>query len=136
MSEALAQPLSVTETAAPPIESFEHLYRETFRRVYGYVASLLRDPSAAEEVTAQAFERAYRKRATFRPGRGSAEAWLFGTARNAALDELRHRRRRRSRQSRSMSAGARDRRSSPRTRSAAPRFGARSPRSGPASVTW
>jgi RNA polymerase sigma-70 factor (ECF subfamily) len=94
MSEALAQPLSMTETAAPPIESFEHLYRETFRRVYGYVASLLRDPSAAEEVTAQAFERAYRKRATFRPGRGSAEAWLFGIASKAALDELRHRRRR------------------------------------------
>ena len=51
-------------------------------------------PSAAEEVTAQAYERAYRKRASFRPGRGSPEAWLFGIARNAALDELRRRRRR------------------------------------------
>ena len=79
--------------AATP-ESFEELYRRTFPRVYAYVASLLRDRSAAEEVTAQAFERAYRRRATYRPGRGPVEAWLFGIARNAALDELRRRGRR------------------------------------------
>ena len=62
--------------------------------MYAYVASLLRDRSAAEDVTAQAFERAYRKRRGYRPSRGSAEAWLFGIARNAALDELRRRKRR------------------------------------------
>jgi RNA polymerase sigma-70 factor (ECF subfamily) len=45
-------------------------------------------------VTAQAFERAYRRRATYRARRGSPEAWLFGIARNAALDELRRRGRR------------------------------------------
>ena len=38
-----------------------------------------------------AFERAYRKRSRFDSRRGSARAWLFGIARNAALDELRHR---------------------------------------------
>jgi RNA polymerase sigma-70 factor (ECF subfamily) len=62
--------------------------------VYGYVATLLRDRTAAEEVTAQAFERAYRKRRSFRASRGTEEAWLFGIARNAALDELRRRKRR------------------------------------------
>ena len=70
------------------------LYRRSFPRVYGYVATLLRDRSAAEEVTAQAFERAYRKRRSFRASRGTQEAWLFGIARNAALDELRRRKRR------------------------------------------
>jgi RNA polymerase sigma-70 factor, ECF subfamily len=74
-------------------EAFAALYERTFPRVYAYVASLLRDRVAAEDVTAQAFERAYRKRAGYRPRRGSREAWLFGIARNAALDELRHRRR-------------------------------------------
>ena len=62
--------------------------------MYGYVATLLRDRAAAEEVTAQAFERAYRKRRSFRASRGTEEAWLFGIARNAALDELRRRKRR------------------------------------------
>ena len=52
---------------------------------------MLRDRSAAEDVTAQAFERAYRRRASFKPERGSHRAWLFGIARNAALDELRRR---------------------------------------------
>jgi RNA polymerase sigma-70 factor, ECF subfamily len=79
---------------AAPEERFESLYRRTFPRVYAYVASMLRDRSAAEEVTAQAFERAYRKRGSYRAGRGSPEAWLFGIARNAALDELRRLKRR------------------------------------------
>jgi RNA polymerase sigma factor (sigma-70 family) len=80
--------------AAAPSEGFAELYERTFPRVYGYVASLLRDRSAAEDVTAQAFERAYRKRRSYRPARGSMDAWLFGIARNAALDELRKRKRR------------------------------------------
>jgi RNA polymerase sigma factor (sigma-70 family) len=74
--------------------AFEELYRHSRDDVYAYVAGLLRDRSAAEDVTAQAFERAYRRRRTFKPGRGSRRAWLFGIARNAALDELRRRRRR------------------------------------------
>ncbi|HEY8001754.1 MAG TPA: sigma-70 family RNA polymerase sigma factor [Solirubrobacterales bacterium] len=71
--------------------AFEALYRSSRDDVYGYVSSLLRDRSAAEDVTAQAFERAYRRRASFKPERGTHRAWLFGIARNAALDELRRR---------------------------------------------
>jgi RNA polymerase sigma-70 factor (ECF subfamily) len=71
--------------------TFEALYRESRDDVYGYVAGLLRDRSAAEEVTAQAFERAWRKRRQLDRGRGTPRAWLFGIARNAALDELRRR---------------------------------------------
>ena len=92
MSEAAL--LTETPVTSVSAETFDELYRRAFPRVYAYVASLLRDKSAAEEVTAQAFERAYRKRRSFRPGRGSADAWLFGIARNAALDELRRRKRR------------------------------------------
>jgi RNA polymerase sigma-70 factor (ECF subfamily) len=71
--------------------AFECLYRSSRDDVYAYVASLLRDAPAAEEVTAAAFERAYRKRNRFDPERGEPRAWLFGIARNAALDELRRR---------------------------------------------
>jgi RNA polymerase sigma factor (sigma-70 family) len=71
--------------------AFERLYRSSRDDVYAYVAGLLRDAPAAEEVTAAAFERAYRKRNRFDPERGEPRAWLFGIARNAALDELRRR---------------------------------------------
>jgi RNA polymerase sigma factor (sigma-70 family) len=74
-------------------ETFESLYERTFERAYAYAASLLRDRAAAEDVTAQAFERAYRKRRRYRASRGTPEAWLFGIVRNAALDELRRRKR-------------------------------------------
>lgn len=88
MSEAIAEriPGTYEQAGATPSEAFEALYRRAFPRVYGYVATLLRDRAAAEEVTAQAFERAYRKRRSFRASRGTQEAWLFGIARNAALD--------------------------------------------------
>src|SRR6266487_2166448 len=71
--------------------AFEALYRESRDDVYAYTAGLLRDLSAAEEVTSQAFERAWRKRRQINWRRGTPRAWLFGIARNAALDELRRR---------------------------------------------
>jgi RNA polymerase sigma factor (sigma-70 family) len=71
--------------------AFEALYRESRDDLYAYVAGLLRDRSAAEEVTSQAFERAWRKRRQINRRRGTPRAWLFGIARNAALDELRRR---------------------------------------------
>jgi len=99
MDHALVRSEGVTETlTAPPSapsswERFESLYRSSRDDVYAYVMTLLRDPSAAEDVTALAFERAYRRRRTFDRRRGEERAWLFGIARNAALDELRRRRR-------------------------------------------
>jgi RNA polymerase sigma factor (sigma-70 family) len=82
--------------ATPPntsSETFDALYRECARDMYAYVRTLLGDDASAEDVTALAFERAYRRRATFDGRRGSRRGWLFGIARNAALDELRRRRR-------------------------------------------
>ena len=74
-------------------EEFEALYRSCAADLFGYVASILRDRAAAEDVTALAFERAYRRRALFDLRRGTPRSWLFAIARNAALDELRRRRR-------------------------------------------
>jgi RNA polymerase sigma-70 factor, ECF subfamily len=89
-STLTAQIPSRTSSAAL---DFEALYRAARDDVYAYVATLLRDRAAAEDVTAAAFERAYRKQRTYKAGRGSERAWLFGIARNAALDELRRRKR-------------------------------------------
>ena len=70
---------------------FESLYRSSRDDLYAYVAGVVRDQAAAEEVTAAAFERALTRRSSYSAERGSPRAWLFGIARNAAYDELRRR---------------------------------------------
>jgi len=93
---AIARPIGNEERVSAADESwerFEALYRSSRDDVHAYVMTLLRDRGAAEDVTAQTFERAYRRRRTFDRRRGEERAWLFGIARNAALDELRRRRR-------------------------------------------
>ena len=87
--ESLASPAGDTAAWA----RFEALYRSSRDDVYAYACTLLRDPAGAEDVTALAFERAFRRRRSFDRRRGEERAWLFGIARNAALDELRRRRR-------------------------------------------
>jgi RNA polymerase sigma-70 factor, ECF subfamily len=87
---------AMTLPAAAPARialDFDALYRSARDDVFAYVASLLHDRGAAEDVTALAFERAFRKRKSYKPERGSERSWLFGIARNAALDELRRRQR-------------------------------------------
>jgi RNA polymerase sigma factor (sigma-70 family) len=99
MDRAPRRSTDVTTTVTVPLTApreragldFEALYRSSRDDVYAYVATLLRDRSAAEDVTAAAFERAFRKQRSFKPDRGTPRGWLFGIARNAALDELRRR---------------------------------------------
>lgn len=79
--------------ARPPRLEFDALYRTTAADVYAYVVSLVGDAATAEDVTALAFERAYRKRRSFDARRGTPRQWLFTIARNAGLDELRRRKR-------------------------------------------
>jgi RNA polymerase sigma factor (sigma-70 family) len=101
----MSRPMSLSNEHGPPAiaqawsgsldaEAFETLFRECGADVHGYAISLLGDRSAAEDVTAMAFERLYRSRARLDHRRGTPRAWLFTIARNAALDELRSRRRR------------------------------------------
>jgi RNA polymerase sigma-70 factor (ECF subfamily) len=85
--------LTMDEPLNTATSSFDALYRDCARDLYAYVRTLLGDDAGAEDVTALAFERAYRRRASFDERRGSRRGWLFGIARNAALDELRRRRR-------------------------------------------
>jgi RNA polymerase sigma factor (sigma-70 family) len=82
---------TVGDSAEASWTRFEELYRSSRDDLFAYVCTLLRDRGAAEDVTALAFERAYRRRRTFDRRRGEERAWLFGIARNAALDELRRR---------------------------------------------
>jgi Sigma-70 region 2 len=77
VNEAVAERMPTV--AASDVETFASLYQRTFHRAYAYVASLVRDRATAEDVTAQAFERAYRKRRRYRPRRGSPEILARGS---------------------------------------------------------
>ena len=75
VEQAIAAPMS--EAPSDADAEFDALYRDARDDVFAYVAGLLRDRSAAEDVTALAFERAYRKRRRFNP---SAEAGAPGSS--------------------------------------------------------
>src|SRR3954466_55515 len=92
-SEGVTATTATVPATATRAFDFDALYREARDDVFAYAATLLRDRAAAEDVTAQAFERAYRRRNRYDARRGTPRAWLFGIVRNAALDELRRRKR-------------------------------------------
>jgi RNA polymerase sigma factor (sigma-70 family) len=68
--------------------AFETLFRMHQRSVYGWVLRIVRDPSAAEDVTVEAFWRMHRAHARFDSARGF-EPWARRIATHAALDWLR-----------------------------------------------
>jgi RNA polymerase sigma-70 factor (ECF subfamily) len=74
-------------------QAFESLFREFEAEAYRWIARIVRDGSAAEDVLVEAFWRAYRARAQFDSSR-SFGAWMRRIATNAALDHLRSTRRR------------------------------------------
>lgn len=73
----------------PTGDEFAALFADCRDDLFSYLAYLTGDRVLAEELTAATFERAFRKRSLFRPGRGDLRGWIFGIARNAAVDALR-----------------------------------------------
>ena len=70
------------------VDAFETLFRMHQRSVSGWVLRILRDRSAAEDVTIEAFWRMHQAHARFDPDRGF-EPWARRIATHAALDWLR-----------------------------------------------
>ncbi|MGD0705492.1 MAG: RNA polymerase sigma factor [Trebonia sp.] len=64
---------------APP--DFADAFREHFPPVYRFIARRV-GTDLAEDLAAEAFATAYRRRASFDPERGSLRSWLFGIAAN------------------------------------------------------
>ncbi len=84
----------------PVTSSLADVARRHLDDVYRYVLYLTRDPHAAEDLTAETFERAVRLWHRFDPERGSERTWLCQIARTATLDHLRAEDRRRRREDR------------------------------------
>jgi RNA polymerase sigma-70 factor (ECF subfamily) len=65
------------------------LYDRTGALVHGLAARILRDPSAAEEITIEVYTQAYQHAWRYDAGRGTPLAWLLTMARSRALSRLR-----------------------------------------------
>jgi RNA polymerase sigma-70 factor (ECF subfamily) len=72
-------------------EAFEILYSRYSRAIYSLVQRVLRDHHAADDVSQEAFAAVWRAARGYRRERGTASAWLFAIARNAAVDAARAR---------------------------------------------
>jgi RNA polymerase sigma-70 factor (ECF subfamily) len=72
-------------------EWFSTFYESTCDSVYRFALMLMREPSAAEDIAAEVYLRAWRARDRFEQ-RGTPIAWILSITRNCALDDLRKRR--------------------------------------------
>jgi RNA polymerase sigma-70 factor (ECF subfamily) len=70
------------------LEDFDRLYEETYPRLFGTLVTLLRDRAAAEDCVQEAYLRAFRAWARWRPD-APAEAWLHRIAINVAVSHRR-----------------------------------------------
>jgi len=86
----------VGRAQAGELSAFEQLYRENVRRVYAVCLRFACDATLAEELTQDAFVRAWQKLGSFR-GESAFSSWLYTLAVNLALSERRARRRREAR---------------------------------------
>jgi RNA polymerase sigma-70 factor, ECF subfamily len=79
------------QAAAAQPQAVQGLYQRHGRLVYGIAMAILRDPSAAEEVTQDVFLRVWEKAATYRAEKARVVTWITRIARNRSIDALRRR---------------------------------------------
>ena len=72
-------------------EAFETLFQQFQGEVYGWIVRIVRDASAAEDLTVETFWRIYRARGRF-DSEASFGAWARRIATNLAIDHVRRRR--------------------------------------------
>jgi len=69
------------------LDAFETVFRQSQREVYGWIVRIVRDPSVAEDLTMETFDRIYRARVRFDPARPFG-AWARRIATHVAIDHL------------------------------------------------
>jgi RNA polymerase sigma-70 factor (ECF subfamily) len=77
---------SATET------DFERIYQTEMPKIYNFFRFRVGDGPIAEDLTADTFEKAWRKRDSYRQDLASFSTWLFTIARRVAIDHYRKKR--------------------------------------------
>jgi RNA polymerase sigma-70 factor (ECF subfamily) len=83
-------PLAWPAAAAEP--DWDAVYAEQLPRVYNFFRYRIRDVTAAEDLTAATFEKAWVARSRYRRDLAGFATWLLAIARNVAIDHHRARR--------------------------------------------
>lgn len=71
------------------MKDFEKLVIEGWLPLYRFIYRLCGDAEAAQELTQEAFLRAWKSRERHEASRASAKTWLYSIARNATIDWMR-----------------------------------------------
>jgi RNA polymerase sigma-70 factor (ECF subfamily) len=75
-------------------DAFKHFYDLYARQVHPLILRIVRDAADAADVLQEVFWESWQSAASYDPGRGSPEAWIFTRARTRAIDRVRAVRRR------------------------------------------
>ncbi len=86
--------VSLARPAALDADAFAELYRAQINPVLNYCLFRVGNRLVAEDLTADAFERAWRARRRYRPERAAFSTWLFAIAGRVVVDWQRRQRRR------------------------------------------
>ncbi len=85
----------IAQVARGDERALAQLYDVTSRIVYGLCVRIVKDPSAAEDITLETYLQLWRTAESYDPVRGTVTAWLLMVVRSRAIDWLRARRSRR-----------------------------------------
>src|SRR5881396_4325936 len=98
MKAVNALPAAVRPPGRVAAPSFADVVAEHLDAVYRYLVYLTGDRTAAEDLAAETFEKAFRSWRRFDPRRGAPRTWLCRIARSVAVDWFRAETRRRRRE--------------------------------------
>ena len=68
---------------------WDQIYDLYSGKVMGYIAARVQRRADAEDLCADVFEKAYRKREAYDPGKASLSTWIFTITRNTVIDYFR-----------------------------------------------
>ena len=96
LSDPMSEQDLVARAQRGDVTAFENLYRTHVGRVYALCLRMVADPGRAENLTQEAFVRAWQKLRSFR-GKSAFATWLHRLTVNTVLGDMRSRGRRRDR---------------------------------------